>query len=233
MGYTVATDTGPDFIPAGTALDSTSATYSLLSAAGVPMAVSTVAQVAAAAASLKAGMDESLRTSIMQAAWELANQTKADSALAGTGIAALSITGAQIADATLTPVKQGISTGDPTAAVEIGSMHIFRKVFTAGVTGAADDVEIFNANCPYKVRIVDVIMCVTTAKGSATLTLRDTAGGSGTALTSDLSVNATGKVRDAGVATGSPTVAANGSVYARRSDRACAGELFIRVMRTA
>lgn len=105
-----------------------------------------------------------------------------------------------------------------------------RVAFTAATTGSADDVTIL-ASAPFGFRILDAMLYVSTAKGSATVTLRSATGGGGSALSDDLSVNATGVVRNASL-TASPTVAAAGALYLRRSDRACAGELILRCIKT-
>lgn len=100
-----------------------------------------------------------------------------------------------------------------------------RVPFTAGITGAADDVAVL-ASAPFGFRILDAMIYVSTAKGSATVTVRSASGGGGSALSDALSVNATGVARN-GSLTASPTVAAEGALYLRRSDRACAGELIL------
>lgn len=102
-------------------------------------------------------------------------------------------------------------------------MH--RVAFTAGTTGSADDVTVL-ASAPFGFRIVDVILMISTAKGGATATLRTATGGGGSALSDALSVASTGVVRNASL-TASPTVAAAGAIYMRRSDRACAGEVIL------
>ena len=57
------------------------------------------------------------------------------------------------------------------------------------------------------------------------------AGGAGSALSDALSVNATGVIYNTTI-TGTGTVAAGGSLVLRRSDRACAGEIVVFLVKT-
>jgi hypothetical protein len=105
-----------------------------------------------------------------------------------------------------------------------------RKAFTAGVAGTPDDVVIYTANAPYAFDIVDVTALVSTAIAATTLTLRDTAGGGGAALSDALSSAATGVKRQQ-LATGAVAVAKGGTVVIRRSDRGVAGEVLVSILR--
>lgn len=106
----------------------------------------------------------------------------------------------------------------------IGPLFVIRKAFTAGTTGSADDVEVL-AEAAFDFRIIDSFICVSTAKSANTVQLRSASGGGGSALSSAMSVGSTGRVRDA--STASVTVSAEGAIYLRRSDRDCAGEVFL------
>lgn len=106
----------------------------------------------------------------------------------------------------------------------LAAVFQLRKVFAAGVTGAADDVTVL-ASAPFAFDILDAFVIVDDAKTSETVTLRTATGGGGSALTSALSVNATGRVRDASTALAS--VSAAGALYLRRSDRDCGGVLVL------
>lgn len=108
----------------------------------------------------------------------------------------------------------------------LGDLMVIRKAFTAGVTGTADDVTIYSAAVPCGMRIVDAMIYVSTAKAGATVTLRSATGGGGSALSDDLSVAATGVVRNATL-TATTTLSSGGTLVLRRSDRACAGEVVI------
>lgn len=110
----------------------------------------------------------------------------------------------------------------------VAPLLVIRKAFTAGITGSADDVSIFSANAPFGFRIVDAWINVATTKSAATVTVRDATAGGGTALSDALSVASSGVVRNTSL-TATQTVAKDGSLVLRRSDRACAGELFLLV----
>lgn len=115
------------------------------------------------------------------------------------------------------------------AAVDVGNT-IYKVLATGGTSGTADDVAIYIANAPFKFRILDVKLIVSTNVSSATVTLRDTAGGAGAALSDALSVTTTGIKRDAALTVLS-TVAAGGSLYVHRSDRSMVGEIVITIER--
>lgn len=99
-------------------------------------------------------------------------------------------------------------------------MMVLSKVFTAGTTGSADDVTVLE-DAPFAFKILDSYVIVDDAKTSETVTLRSATGGGGSALSSAMSVNATGRVQDA--STSIPSVAVAGNIYLRRSDRDCGG----------
>jgi hypothetical protein len=145
---------------------------------------------------------------------------------AGTGRWLAVLPGAQVGAAQLAE-----ATGNAASAVQIGAEFTIRKTFAALVTGQADDVTLYAAAAPFKFRILDVVAKVSAAVALSTLTLRTATGGGGSALSSDLSSATTGTKRDD--ATASATVAAAGSVYLRRSDRAVAGEVIITCVREA
>lgn len=119
--------------------------------------------------------------------------------------------------------------GDGGFAVEM----IYHKLCPAGgVTGTPDDVTIFNANAPFAFEIMDVQLVTSTNISMSTCTLRTAAAGGGTAVSDALSSGSTGIARNS-AKTDTPAIAKGGSLFLRRSDRAVAGELIIRVMRTA
>ncbi len=105
-----------------------------------------------------------------------------------------------------------------------------RVAVTAGTPGTADDVTIYNANAPFAFRILDVLWLDATAIALSSVQLRDTSGGGGAALSSVLTAAVTGTARNNDTAT--RTVALNGSVFLRRSDRGVAGEILIQAIRT-
>jgi hypothetical protein len=101
----------------------------------------------------------------------------------------------------------------------------------AGAGGAADDVTVFNAAVPTKVRVADCFFITTTNVATKNVTLRDAAAGGGNALSSALSANATGTARNA-LTVATKTVAASGSMYIRRDDSGIAGEMWILLVPT-
>ena len=102
---------------------------------------------------------------------------------------------------------------------------VIRQAFAAGVGGAADDVVII-ASAPFAFRVVDSKMLVSTAVALATGTLRDAAGGGGTALSDALAASTVGTRRDL-LLTVTGTVPAAGTLVLRRSDNTFAGEVVV------
>lgn len=101
--------------------------------------------------------------------------------------------------------------------------------FVAG-GGGADDVTIFEANCPLSFSIVEARVRVTTAgAGGSTAQLFDAVGGGGNATSNTISTAATGMQAATGTGgvTTVATVALNGSLYLRRTDSTCEGELIL------
>lgn len=108
---------------------------------------------------------------------------------------------------------------------------------SGGASGTADDVTIFNADCPYAIRIIDAQLRVSTAVGGSSAALRTASGGLGSvvlpdpaAATQTFSTAATGVAED--LALTSATVAKDGSLFLRRSDRSVVGELVLTYIRT-
>lgn len=108
---------------------------------------------------------------------------------------------------------------------------VMRFPIVAGIGGAADDVAIYTADSPFNMRILDVFAIVATSPGvGSSVTLRDTVGGGGVALSDALSVAATGVSRNAAI-TASPVLASGSSLVVRRSDNTMAGEIVILAQR--
>lgn len=113
----------------------------------------------------------------------------------------------------------------------LGPVFTIRNQFVAGTGGAPDDVAIIAASAvPFGFRIEDVTLQVSTAVGGSTCQLRTASGGGGAALSSALSSAATGTVRNNDTTT--RTVAANGTVFLRRSDGAVAGTVIAWCVKT-
>lgn len=134
------------------------------------------------------------------------------------------VAAAGLASAIVSPIKLAVETSN------IAAMFSIRVTCTAGVAGAADDVTIYNANAPFAFLILDCLWLDSTAIALSTVQLRDTAGGGGAALSSALTAAVTGTARNNDTQT--RAVAANGSVFLRRTDRGVAGEIIIICIRT-
>lgn len=108
--------------------------------------------------------------------------------------------------------------------------QVIRVPLVAGAGGSADDVTVFAAGAlPYKMRIMDARLNVTTQVVGSTCAIRDQAAGAGTLVTS-LSSNATGRVESTGASV-VLTPGASVGLFVRRSDSAVAGELLLTVRR--
>ena len=103
--------------------------------------------------------------------------------------------------------------------------YVVTAPFTAGVGNAADDV-VITTNVPAACRIVDVKVIVTTVGAGDTVTLRDTAGGAGTALSDAVSTTNAGVI-PWGVTALPAALAAGSAVYLRRTDNTTAGTVVI------
>jgi hypothetical protein len=134
------------------------------------------------------------------------------------------VAAAGLASAIISPIKLAIETSN------IAAIFSIRVTCAAGTPGSADDVTIYNANAPFAFLILDCHWLDSTAIALSTVQLRDTAGGGGAALSSALTAAATGTARNNDTQT--RAVAANGSVFLRRSDRGAAGEIVIICIRT-
>lgn len=121
--------------------------------------------------------------------------------------------------ATITPAKLAV------VASNIAATFTIRVTCTAGTPGSADDVTIYSSNAPFAFRIIDVTWLDSTAIALSSVQLFSATGGGGTALSSVLTAAITGTARNNDTAT--HTVAANSSVFLRRSDQGVAGEIII------
>jgi hypothetical protein len=98
---------------------------------------------------------------------------------------------------------------------------------TPGTPGTPDDVVVWSANSPAAFRLLDGHAIISTGIGGSTIQLRNATGGGGAALSDTYNTSATGRVKDAGTATVTPTLAAGGTLVVRRSDRGVGGEVII------
>lgn len=118
-------------------------------------------------------------------------------------------------------------------ASNIGALFAVRVAYVAAAAGTADDVTVYNANSPFAFRILKAFFVTSTAIGGSTVQVRSASGGGGSALSDVFSSATTGEnTSTAGTITATATVAANGSVFVRRSDRGVAGEVILLCVRT-
>lgn len=108
---------------------------------------------------------------------------------------------------------------------------VYHHVFAAGAGGSADDITLVSAATPFAMRVLEVITVTTTGVMAATCTLRTATGGAGTALSSAMAAASAG--RTSSTLSTTTEVAAGSSLVLRRSDSGIAGEVIIRVLRTA
>ena len=145
---------------------------------------------------------------------------------AGLNVSATPVKGAAVTFA----ISDHAHTVGLVSALYVGQPCYVRIPFT-NIGGGADDVTVWNTNCPFALRLLDLWIQVSNiGAGGGTLTARDAAGGGGAALSSALSTAATGVVRN-NILTGLGTVALNGSMYLRRTDGTCVGEFVALVQR--
>lgn len=124
-----------------------------------------------------------------------------------------------ITDANGTVIPGQVASGGGSFA----PVHVINKAFIA----ADQDTTLWGtAGAPCKARILDVFVDVTTGNASETLTIRDTVGGAGNALSSALTLASTGRVREA-APTATTTVAAGGNVFLRRNTTVGVGRLVV------
>lgn len=129
-------------------------------------------------------------------------------------------------DASVTAAKMAVAD-----AAGLGGLSVIRKPFAAGGGGAPDDVAIYTADAPFDFQVLDVTAIIATNVGGSTVTLRDTAGGAGTALSDALDSATTGVKRNSTL-TATGGIAAGGSLVIRRSDSGIAGELIVLIQKT-
>lgn len=132
-----------------------------------------------------------------------------------------------LSDAIISPIKLATLTSS------VGAVFTIYASFAAGAGGSPDDVTVYNANAPFAFRILKTLPYVTTAVAASTLEARDTSGGGGAALSSLFDADV--QTEDPAINTpisASTTVAANGSLFIRRSDSGIAGEMVFLCVRT-
>jgi hypothetical protein len=101
------------------------------------------------------------------------------------------------------------------------------KPLVAGGGGSPDDVEIYPVDgLPFKFRILDLVVYVSSSPGASTVEIRDEAGGGGNLLAS-ADTATTGRKVNAEEGTGIADQSATTGLFVRRSDDAIAGEVVI------
>lgn len=119
---------------------------------------------------------------------------------------------------TIVPVNRTLANADNTLMAPV----MMRFVVAAG---GAQDVAIYNADAPYNFQITGVMIDVDTADAGETVQLRTATGGGGSAVTSTMSVNATGMIPTASLDNNS--IAAGGSLFVRHSAAAPTSDVAI------
>lgn len=149
---------------------------------------------------------------------------------AGTITVTVTPTVAEVESGLLSP-PQAVQAEDlaPVGASVAGAVTgLWRLPMTAGVPGTADDVVLYAVNnLPFKVRILRTWGRIATAIALSTVEMRSQAAGAGTLLGTLDSATTGLKSDDGQTATTVLTPGATVGVYARRSDRGVAGEVFI------
>lgn len=177
------------------------------------------------------------------------------SILAGAGLSytagALAVNGSTSITITSDQVQRAALTGDVTSpansnattlsnalvapnhlallAASVGAIFAVHATFAAGAGGSADDVTIFSTNAPVGFLSLHIIARISTAVLGSTVTVRDAAAGGGNALSTAMSSAATGVVQTNSSLPHS--IAANGSLFVRRSDSGVAGAVTIIAIR--
>lgn len=103
--------------------------------------------------------------------------------------------------------------------------HFLRIAMPAG-GGAADDVFIFDASCPFHMRLVDAYMIISTSALLSTIQMRRRAGNSGALIFGQFNTGNTGIVRP-DATTGTALFEPNDTLVARRSNSSVVGEIIL------
>lgn len=109
------------------------------------------------------------------------------------------------------------------------ALTIYKDMPSGGSAGTADDVVIYSAAAPFKFRVVLAHALISASVSASFIQLRDATGGGGNAIGGAISSAATGT--NVWTATATGTIAANGTLVARRSDRSAVGEIVIQIIK--
>lgn len=127
----------------------------------------------------------------------------------------------------VTPAKLSV------LASSAGPGVVIFAAFAAGAGGAPDDVTVFSTNAPFAFRVLKTLPYVTTAVALASVQARSATAGGGSALSSLFAADVA--TEDPIITTpiaATTTVAANGSLFIRRSDSGIAGEFVLLAVKT-
>lgn len=135
---------------------------------------------------------------------------------------------------TFAGIASVLSQGTQANASNVAVPFIIRTALPAGgAAGTADYVAIMTS-APFKFRVLEAIMNVTTAVGASTVKIYSTSTGSnGTAYTDSMSSASAVQVRSALSSQATQTVAVGGALYAVRSDRSMVGDVVLYCLREA
>lgn len=111
----------------------------------------------------------------------------------------------------------------------LGTVSTIRVDVRAGTGVGADDV-VLTSPLGKSFRLVDAEAYVTTAAAGSTWTVRTARGGTGNALTSDMSTAAVATVESEGVAGGIASQGPTQRLYLRRSNRVTAGTIVLKLL---
>lgn len=150
-----------------------------------------------------------------------------DAILAGSVTIGITYTAAELASGLLIPPSSvnPSNIAAVAAADKVAPAMTIRVAIPAGAGGAPDDVSIYALNAlPFKFRVLDAHMKVSTAVALASVELRDKTGGLGTLLaTMDAAVTGRNEMTDDVTAVAAPSAITG--LFLRRSDSGVAGEL--------
>jgi hypothetical protein len=107
-----------------------------------------------------------------------------------------------------------------------GPIYVLKHDFAAGGGGVADDVILFDGDAPWKFRVIEAILLVSTSVAASTAVFRDTKDGLGNTLSDSLVTSANGRKRSTDIEI-TAEIPKDGTFVLRRSDNGIAGSIII------